>query len=92
MADYAMLRLGQSLAEQSKFAEASKMFEQMVQKFPQSEHVGTARLSAGQMYFRAGQYPEAAKMFTACLGQQRESRSRSGSPVSHDTAAWTASG
>ena len=70
MADYAMLRLGQSLAEQSKFAEASKMFEQMVEKFPQSEHAGTAKLSAGQMYFRAGQYPEAAKQFTAVLGSK----------------------
>ncbi len=70
LADYAMLRLGQSLAEQSKFAEASKMFEKMVEKFPQSEHVGTAKLSAGQMYFRAGQYPEAAKMFTAVVASK----------------------
>ena len=67
LADYAMLRLGQSLAEQSKFAEASKMFEQLVTKFPKSEYVGTAKLSAGQMYFRSGQYPEAAKLFTEVM-------------------------
>lgn len=70
LADYAMLRLGQSLAEQGKFAEASKMFEQMVAKFPKSEHAGTAKLSAGQMYFRAAQYPEAAKLFTEVLASK----------------------
>lgn len=70
LADYAMLRLGQSLAEQSKFADASKMFEQMVAKFPQSEHVSTAKLSAGQMSFREGRYPEAAKLFTEVLASQ----------------------
>lgn len=67
LADYAMLRLGQSLAEQGKFPEATKMFEQMVTKFPQSEHAPTAKLSAGQMYFRTGQFPEAAKLFGEVL-------------------------
>lgn len=63
LADYALLRLGQALAEQNKFVEAAKAFESMVDKFPQSEHSATARLSAGQMYFRNGQFPEAAELF-----------------------------
>jgi TolA-binding protein len=67
LADYAMLRLGQSLAEQQKFAEAAQAFEAMASKFPKSEHVRTAKLSAGQMYFRNGQFPEAAELFRAVM-------------------------
>lgn len=67
LADYAMLRLGQALADQEKFAQAAQAFEAMAAKFPQSEHVRTAKLSAGQMYFRNGQYPEAAQLFRAVM-------------------------
>ncbi len=66
-ADYAMLRLGQAMAEQKKYVEATDIFEKLVAKFPQSEHRITAQLSAGQMYFRNGQYPEAAQQFKKVL-------------------------
>ncbi len=79
LADYALLRLGQALAEQSKFAEASQAFEQMVAKFPKSEHLATAQLSSGQMYFRNGQYPEAAERFKAVL----QSKGNAGAEAAH---------
>ena len=67
LADYAMLRLGQALVEQQKLAEAAKVFEETAAKFPESEHAGTAKLSAGQMYFRLGQYPEALAQFLSVM-------------------------
>ncbi|MCC6510128.1 MAG: tetratricopeptide repeat protein, partial [Pirellulaceae bacterium] len=79
LADSAMLRLGQSLAEQGKFNEASQAFEQMAAKFPKSDHAPTARLSAGQMFFRNGQYPEAAERFRAVL----ETKGNQGAEAAH---------
>ncbi|MGN6136032.1 MAG: tetratricopeptide repeat protein [Aureliella sp.] len=70
LADYALLRLGQALVEQDKLAEAAKTFEQLASKFPKSEHVATAKLSAGQMYFRLGQYPEALAQFRDVMQRQ----------------------
>ncbi|MGN6547397.1 MAG: tetratricopeptide repeat protein, partial [Aureliella sp.] len=67
LADYAMLRLGQALAEQDKFDQAAQVFEAVAAKFPKSEHVRTAKLSAGQMYFRSGRYAEAAELFRSVM-------------------------
>ncbi len=70
LADYALLRLGQALAEQEKTKPAIELFEQLIEKFPKSEYVTTAKLSAGQMYFREGRYPEAAERFREVLKQK----------------------
>lgn len=67
LADYAMLRLGQALVEQQKYAEAAKVFDQLPEKFPSSEHKSTAILSAGQMAFRLDQYPEALSHFRSVM-------------------------
>ncbi|MFO1066193.1 MAG: tetratricopeptide repeat protein [Pirellulales bacterium] len=70
LADYAMLRQAQSLAEQRKFPEAAQVFRGLSEKFPASKHASTARLSAGQMYFQNGQYPEAEAELRQLIGSR----------------------
>ncbi len=59
LADYALLRVGDMLAEQKKLAEAAESYLQVVEKFPRSELVPAARLEAGKCYYLDQQYDQA---------------------------------
>lgn len=66
-ADYALLRQAYALSQQDKFADAAKLYQQLIEKFPDSKHAKQAGLSAGQMHFRLGQWDPAGKQFEKIL-------------------------
>ena len=59
LADYALLRVADMLAEQKKLAEAAQGYLQVVEKFPRSELASAARLEAGKCYYLAGRLDQA---------------------------------
>jgi cellulose synthase operon protein C len=67
MADYALLRWGFALSQQNKTEEASQKFERLITQFPNSKHIPVATLSAGQAFFKAGRWDDAAKKFGSLL-------------------------
>jgi cellulose synthase operon protein C len=103
-ADYALLRLGYALSQQNKVDEASQKFEQLLKSFPNSKHLGTAALSAGQVYFRAGRWDDAAAKFKQLLADKeyrsaeaahwlsmtlmRQSKSKEAAKMLEDALSW----
>lgn len=59
--DHALSRQAFCLAKQDKFAEAAALYARIPTEFAKSPYAADAALSAGRCYYRAGQYPEAAK-------------------------------
>ncbi len=105
MADYALLRLGYSLAQQNKIDEAIQKYDELQQRFPQSKHLSTAALSAGQAAFRASRWDDAAGKFKGLLSSKenrsaeaahwlamtlmRQNKSAEAIPVLEDALSWT---
>ncbi len=82
MADYALLRLGYSLTQQNKIDEASQKYDELQKRFPQSKHLSTATLAAGQAAFRANRWDDAATKFKGLLSDKANR--------SADAAHWLA--
>lgn len=80
---YALLRQAYALVQVERPAEASALYEQLVEQFPDSPHASDARLASAQASYRAGELDEAAKRFQRVLS--------SGDPVAATEAAhWLA--
>ena len=82
MADYALLRLGYSLTQQNLVDEATAKYDELKTRFPESKHLSTATLAAGQAAFRAQRWDDAAAKFRSLLNS-KETRSA-------DAAHWLA--
>lgn len=67
MADYALLRLGYSLARQGKPELAAEQYRKLLELFPDSEHARVASLSVGQASYESGQYDDALVQFRSVL-------------------------
>ena len=63
-ADLALLRQGQSLLRLGKVADATKRFEELPKKFPQSKHLAAAQLAAGTSYYQTAKYADAQRLLT----------------------------
>lgn len=59
--DHALYRLAFCLSKQDKFAAAAAVYARIPTEFAQSAYAAEASLSAGRCYYRAEQFPEAAK-------------------------------
>jgi len=59
--DHALNRQAFCLSKQDKFAEAAALYARLGTEFTQSAYAAEAALSAGRCYYRAEQFPEAAK-------------------------------
>jgi len=59
--DHALNRQAFCLSKQDKFAEAAAVYARIPAEFAQSVYAADASLSAGRCYYRAEQFPEAAK-------------------------------
>lgn len=57
VADHALMMRAQALAKAGKFADALRVYEQLVKDFPGSLHVRDARLGWGDSAMRSGQEP-----------------------------------
>ena len=66
-ADHALLRQAYCAVQQDKDAEAAKLYQGLVERFPKSANVAEATLSAARCYFRANQQEEAAEWFDRVL-------------------------
>ena len=105
MADYALLRLGYSLTQQNQVDEATKKYEELQKRFPQSKHLATANLAAGQAAFRAQRWDDAAARFTSLLSGKetrtadaahwlamtlmRQNKSKEAIPMLEDALVWS---
>lgn len=104
MADYALLRLGYALTQQNKIDEATQKYDELQKRYPQSKHLSTAMLAAGQAAFRAGRWDDAASKFKSLLGDKatrsadaahwlamtlmRQNKSAEAIPVLEDALGW----
>ncbi|MFW6170007.1 MAG: tetratricopeptide repeat protein [Planctomycetota bacterium] len=79
-ADHALLRHAYCKAQQGEDLEAAKQYEALRDRFPESEYVAEAKMSAARCYYRAGQYAEAARWFDEVLS--------SGGPDKTEAAHW----
>ena len=61
LADYALVRQGASLYELKKYPEAAALYVSVVDRFPKSQYLETARLAAGNCFYLADNFPEAKK-------------------------------
>lgn len=71
MADYALLRMGFALSQQNKLDEATQKYDELFKRFPKSQHLSAAALAAGQAYFRAGRWDDAAAKFKQVLNDEQ---------------------
>ncbi len=78
MQDYVLYRYGYALAKAGKFAESSKVYQELSQKFPKSNYASGSSLAAGQALMRDKKYDEASEYFRRLL------------PVRDDTASEAA--
>lgn len=62
-ADYALLRQALCAARQKKYVEAANLNAALVQRFPKSQYVTEAAMSAGRAYYQATKYDDAIKWF-----------------------------
>jgi TolA-binding protein len=54
LADYAALRQAAAVAELKRLEEAAQLYVAMADRFPRSAYAAEARLTAGRLYFQAG--------------------------------------
>jgi len=65
---HALFRQGYSFARLQKADEAAKRYEQLVEKYPESQYALTATLAAAQTRYQTGDMNAAAKGFQQLLG------------------------
>jgi TolA-binding protein len=61
--DHALYRQAFCLSKLDKFAEAGKLYARIPAEFSQSAHAADAAMSAGRCFYRAEQFPDAARWF-----------------------------
>jgi len=83
-ADLAMLREADVLAHLKQHKDAAALYASLPGKFPQSEHLGRARLAGGRNYYLAGNQGEARKLLEQVL--------LGGGPNAVEAAHWIAKG
>jgi len=66
-ADHALMRQGFALAREEKFAEAGDVYAKVATDFAKSPNAAEATMAAGRCYYRAGEYADAAKFFSAVV-------------------------
>ena len=81
-ADHAILRQAYCAAAQNAFDRAAEIYAIIPDEFPRSEYVQEAALSAGRCYYRAEQFPEAAKWLERVV--------QAASPGAPEAAHWLA--
>jgi len=67
-ADFALLRQGQCRLETEKTAEAAKVFDDLLKKFPNSPYAAPARLAIGKCYYLTEKFDDARKAFEPLVG------------------------
>ena len=79
-ADYALLRQAYCASRQDRFADAAERYVSLIAKYPESEHLATATMSAGRAFYRAGDFDNAAKWFQRVV--------TGGTPDQAEAAHW----
>ncbi|HVX15329.1 MAG TPA: tetratricopeptide repeat protein [Pirellulales bacterium] len=64
LADVALLRQAQCLAEQNQVDQAVALYQSLPGKFPKSKHGGAAQVAAGKLLYTAEKYPNAQQVLT----------------------------
>lgn len=82
LADLALLREADCLAELHKYAEASSLYAALPQKYPESQYVGRANLAAGKCAYLAGKQAEARQTLSKVLA--------AGGPTAAEAGHWLA--
>ncbi|MDZ4849304.1 MAG: tetratricopeptide repeat protein [Pirellulaceae bacterium] len=105
--DYVLYRYGYALAKAGKFAESSKVYKELGEKFPQSPYASGSALAAGQALMRDKNFDQAAVYFKKLLANRDETASEaahllcqiammqgkaeSAVPIARDALEWSAS-
>jgi cellulose synthase operon protein C len=73
--DYILYRYGFALAKDGKYAESSKVYRELSQRFPKSQYAAGSSLAAGQTLMREKKYDEAKAFFSPLLSLKNENAS-----------------
>ncbi|WP_197439655.1 tetratricopeptide repeat protein [Calycomorphotria hydatis] len=65
--DRALQGLASLSYEAGEYEQSAKLFEQLIEKYPESDLIPTARLNAGFSHYRLEQFQEAAKHFNEAV-------------------------
>lgn len=82
LADYALLRQADSLAQMQQYSEAAAIYSTMLERYPNSAHAARAKLAGGKCHYLAGNNAEARRL----LGDLATSGGEPGAEAAH----WTA--
>lgn len=69
-AAYALYRQAYCVGQQKRLEESAALYQQVADKFPQSDLAAGSMLAAGQAWFRAGKKEEATKSFEKLISKQ----------------------
>ncbi|OYV87874.1 MAG: hypothetical protein B7Z73_09485, partial [Planctomycetia bacterium 21-64-5] len=72
LADLALLRQAQCLAEQNQIDAAVGLCQSLPGKFPKSKHVGAAQVAAGKLLYQAAKYPQAQQALAPAVAAAGE--------------------
>lgn len=70
--DHALSRQAYCLAKLDRFADGAKAYARLVNQYPRSELAADASISAGRLFYRADDRPEARKWLERALAQRDE--------------------
>ncbi len=73
--DYILYRYGFALAKDGKYAESSKVYQELSERFPKSQYAAGSSLAAGQSLMREKKYDEAKAFFSPLLSLKNENAS-----------------
>lgn len=72
LADLALLRLAECLAEQNESDQAVERYKALPGKFPKSKYAGAARVAAGKLLYAAAKYPQAQETLAPAISAADE--------------------
>ncbi len=72
VADYALLRLAYALSLENQSEKAITYYRDLLNRFPDSQHAPTARLSLGQLLSSAGRLDEAEELLSSAIEKKDE--------------------
>lgn len=73
LADLALLRLAQCLAEQKQNDQAVERYKSLPGKFPKSKYAGAARVAAGKLLYAAEKYPQSQEVLAQAIAAADDS-------------------
>ncbi len=82
LADLALLRQAQCLAEQKQNDQAVALYQSLAGKFPKSKYIGRAQIAAGKLLYSTEKYPQAQQALAPAVAAAND-----GSP---EAAYWLA--